>query len=257
MPAKKIGPAPAEANEKPISIRSIDRQEEMLWVAGKPLDPSAFPPCIKAIIALGRDEKNEIEEKKNEPQAEPAKEKKRGKHRTAAILAAFLGQAGYSRDSAKRLWLEAASVEERIFEDWFARMHCPKCRALQRQSKGYPDMGIADLQLCRPDEICPGFEGPVEYACRIAGEDDRKSGSLQHIKTRHIVHFLDWATGQEGEIELTEEEKGDLDRLLEELAEKKDMILTYARVKMRGRLRPKFYLREREGPRRQMLSDII
>ncbi|HOV82349.1 MAG TPA: hypothetical protein PLN19_06340 [Methanothrix sp.] len=246
MPSKKTAPAPPGEKETPVSVRSIDRQDEMLWIAGRPPLPSDFPPCIKAIIDLGKAERGEEDGAA------------KGRHRMAAVLASFLGQAGYSREEAKLLWLEAAGgVEERIFEEWFARMHCPKCRALQRQSKGYPDMGVADLQICRPDDRCSGFEGPVEYACRIASEDDRKSGSLLRIRTRYAVRILDWTTGKESEIELTAEEKSDLDGLLAELAKNRELILTYAKVKVRGRLHPKFYLRMQEGPRRQMLSDII
>jgi len=185
------------------------------------------------------------------------KEKKKGKHRMAAILASFLGQAGYSREKARQIWSQAAAVDESIFEKWFAKMHCPKCRALQRQSRGYPEMGIADTGLCQPDEQCAGFEGPVEYACRIGPEDERRAGTFSHIKTQYLVRFFDWSTGKESEIELTEEARSGLEAQLAELAGRKDSILTYARVMGRGRLRPRFYLREQVGPRRQMLSDII
>ncbi|HNX40299.1 MAG TPA: hypothetical protein PKK11_06910 [Methanothrix sp.] len=264
MPKKKGATGLPDGQETPIAFRSIDRREEMLWIANEPPMPSAFPPCIKAIIARVRD-KNEGEEtqEKQEKQEKDGKEEKeekdgKGRHRTAAILAAFLGQAGFSQERAKQLWLDVASVEESIFEKWFARMHCPKCRLLQRQSRGYPDLGIADLQLCRPDEDCAGFEGPVEYACRISpGDDGRKTGRLLHIRTEYRARIFDWSRGQEAEVDLTEDEKDDLEALLVELAGRSDAVLTLSRVKVRGRLRPRFYLRELEGPRRQMLSDII
>ena len=239
MPSKKYGskygPLPAEGKETPISVRSIERREEMLWKANEP--HANFPPCIKGIIAGAFGEK--------------------GKHRSAAILAAFLGQTGYPREEARQLWREVANVEERIFEEWFLRMHCPKCRALQRQSKGYPDLGISDLGLCRPDEACGEFEGPVEYACKIRSEEDLKRGTLLHIKTQYLATVFDWTSGREAEIELSEREKETLEGLLAELSGQKDKTLVYSRVRVRGRLRPRFYLRDQEGPRRQMLSDII
>ena len=237
MPSKRHSPLPAEGKETTITVQAIDRREEMLWTANEPAGAEAFPPCIKGIIARVAGES--------------------GKHRTAAILAAFLGQAGYSREKAKQLWSEVAAVEERIFDEWFLKMHCPKCRVMQRQSKGYPDLGIADLGLCRPDEACQEFESPVEHACRILSEEDREKGTLLHIKTQYLARIFDWSSGKEGEIELSEKEKETLEALLAEKAGQKDKIIVYARVKVRGKLRPRFYLRDQEGPRRQMLSDIL
>lgn len=237
MPSKRSGLLPAEGKEIPISVQAIEEREEMLWVAFEPPMPSVFPPCIKGIIARTAGEK--------------------GKHRTAAILAAFLGQAGYSRQEAERLWTDVTAVDMRIFEEWFRKMHCPKCRAMQRQSKGYPDLGIAELGLCRPDEACQKSESPVDYACHIRSEGDREKGTLLHIKTQYQVQIFDWSAGREGEIELSEKEKETLEALLAEKAGQKDKILTYARVRVRGKLKPRFFLRDQEGPRRQMLSDIL
>ena len=237
MPSKRYGPLPAEGKETTISVQAIVRREEMLWTAHEPAEAKAFPPCIRGIIARASGDC--------------------GKHRTAAILAAFLGQAGYRRQEALQLWSGVAAVEERIFEEWFMKMHCPKCRAMQRQSKGYPDLGIADLGLCRPDEACQKFESPVEYACRIRSEEDREKGTLLHIKTQYRVRIFDWSTGREGEVELAEKEKDELETLLAEKVGQKDKILVYARVRVRGKLKPRFFLRDSEGPRRQMLSDIL
>ncbi|MCK9441745.1 MAG: hypothetical protein M0Q13_10020 [Methanothrix sp.] len=237
MPSKRYGPLPAEGKEIPISVQAVEPREEMLWTAQKPAGEEAFPPCIKGIMAKASGEK--------------------GKHRTAAILASFLGQAGYSREGAKELWSAAAAAEERIFEEWFLKMHCPKCRAMQRQSKGYPDLGIADLGLCRPDEACQKFDSPVEYACRIHSLEDREKGALLHIKTQYRVRIFDWSTGQEGEIELSEREKETIEALLAEKSGQNDKILVYARVRVRGKLKPRFFLRDLQGPRRQMLSDVL
>ena len=235
MPSKI--PPQNEGQESPVSVESLERQEEMLWISREPALQEAFPPCIKAVL--------------NRP-AEA-----RGKHRTAAILASFLGQVGYQRDEAGRIWHGATEAEERIFEEWFCRMHCPKCRALQRKGSGYPELGIADLGLCRPDDLCPNFEGPVEYACRILSEKDRERGELISIKTRYRLRIFDWSSGKETAIELSEKEGEALVLLLREKAAGRDKILVYKRVLVKGRLKPCFSLRDQEEPRRQMLSDLI
>jgi hypothetical protein len=237
MPSKKRSPLSAEGKEIPISVQAVERREEMLWTAHEPAQAKAFPPCIKNILAKAAGEK--------------------GKHRSAAILAAFLGQAGYNRQEAKRIWSNVAAVEERIFEEWFLKMNCPKCRVMQRQSKGYPDLGVADLGLCRPDEACREFDSPVEYACGIRSIEDREKGTLLHIKTQYMVRIFDWSNGREGEIELSEKEKETLEALLAEKSGENDKTLVYARVRVRGKLKPRFFLRDSEGPRRQMLSDVL
>ena len=238
MPSKRSDLSPKAGVETPISVQAINQSEEMLWISGERPKPDAFPPCIRAMLPAGRPGEG-------------------GRHRTAAILAAFLGQVGYSREKAWQIWSEAAPVEKRIFDEWFSKMHCPKCQAIQRQSRGYPDLGLADLGLCRPDEDCKSFEGPVEYACRIRSENDREKGSFTHIKTRYSVRFFDWSSGKEVEIELSVKEKETLEAVLAEKADQNDRVVVYVREKVRGRLRPRFYLRDQSGPRRQMLSEVI
>jgi len=272
-------PSSGEDQERHISVQAIDQREEFLWIADEPAKPDAFPPCIRGILSgpvqtgQATDDKEAIVEAaaeagKSAVCAETGggdsreKEKKgekgqRGKYRAAAILAAFLGQAGFSREHAMQIWSQASDVEVRIFEKWFRKMHCPKCRVMQRQSRGYPDLGVADLGLCQPDEVCQKFVGPVEHACRIFLEEDQKRGKLSHIKTICVLRFFDWSTGQEKEIELSQKEKEKLEALLSEKAELKDKIIVYARKRVRGRLRPAFYLRDQEEPRRQVLSDLM
>ena len=237
MPSKNHIPPKIEGQEAPVSVESLERQEEMLWISHEPAPQEAFPPCIKAILSRPPEGK--------------------GKHRTAAILASFLGQVGYDGDEAGRIWHGATDAEERIFEEWFCRMHCPKCRALQRKGSGYPELGIADLGLCRPDDLCLNFEGPVEYACRILSEKDRERGSLNPIKTRYRLRIFGWSTGKEALIELSEKEGEALEALLREKAAGRDKMLVYKRVRVKGRLKPCFSLRDQEEPRRQMLSDLI
>jgi hypothetical protein len=239
MPANKCLLLPIEGEEIPVSIQSVTAWEEMLWTALEPVQEQYFPPCIKGIISGGAGE--------------------RGRHRTAAILAAFLGQTGYRRDEAKKIWSGASAVQERIFDEWFLKMHCPKCRVMKRQSKGYPDLGVADIELCQPDENCPKFASPVEYACGMGTKDggEEEKGSLLHIKTQYKVRIFDWSTGREGEIELNQKEKEALEALLAEKSGQKDKVIIYTRARVRGKLKPRFFLRDWEGPRRQMLSDIL
>ncbi|HPS92177.1 MAG TPA: hypothetical protein PKV33_08475 [Methanothrix sp.] len=241
MPANSRRLLPAEGEEIPVSILNITAWEEMLWTASKAVPEQAFPPCIRGIISRGAGEA-------------------KGRYRTGAILAAFLGQTGYRREEAKRIWSGAAAVEERIFDEWFLKMNCPGCRVMKRQSKGYPDLGVADIGLCRPDESCPKFTSPVEYACGTGekeGGEEKEAGSLLHIKTQYRVRIFDWSAGREGEIELNQKEKEALQALLEEKSAQEDKVIIYKRARVRGRLRPKFILRDWEGPRRQMLSDIL
>lgn len=175
----------------------------------------------------------------------------------AAILAAFLGQAGWDEGEARMLWSETAGdgVKERIFEEWFQELNCPKCETLQRESKGYPELGAADLGICQPDERCSDFEGPVEQAAGLRIEEDWSRGRQKHIKTLYRARIFDWSAGREGEIELSEAEKDELEGLLSK--QTADGVLIYTRAKVRGRLRPKFVLKEAEGPRKRVLSEFL
>ena len=235
MSPGRLSLMPYGGKEIPISVLEIMSREEMLWISRDALPAGNFPPCIRNII-------QKIEGRK-------------GSHRTAAILAAFLGQAGWGEREAKEMWSTVASVEERIFAEWFGKMHCPKCETLKRESEGYPDLGIADLGCCQPDEKCPGFRGPVEYAALLELDENRSKGTLKHVKTLYLARIFDWASGKEGEIELSGAEKDELESLLNERTESETLVYTCAKV--RGRLRPKFYLKVSDGPTRRVLSELI
>ena len=226
---------PAVGKELPISLLEIQSREELLWTSLDPALPAAFPPCIKNIIG------------------ETAGEK--GRHRKAAILASFLGQLGWCNAEAKLLWSNAVAVEERIFTEWFGMMHCPKCKTLQRQSRGYPDLGILDLGLCQPDEKCREFVGPVEYAAVLVTEKDWSRGSQKHIRTIYKARVFDWTAGKVGEIELSLAEKDELESL--QKVQTENEMLVYTREKVRGKLRSRFFLKETVGPRRRLLSELL
>lgn len=226
---------PFEGKEIPISVLELTTRDETLWISRAARPMETFPPCIKDIIQKT--------------------ERKKGCHRTAAVLAAFLGQAGWGETEAREMWSRAASVEERIFTDWFGKMHCPRCETLKRKSEGYPDLGIADLGCCQPDERCPEFHSPVEHAAGLKTEEDKSKGRQKHIKTIHLARVLDWSTGREGEIELSENERDELEGLMRMQRANESLIYTQARV--RGRLRPRFFLKVAEEPRRRALSDLM
>lgn len=254
MTARRDSLGLKEGEEIPVSVLTIERREEMLWTAPKPVPQESFPPCVKNIIKIVVARGSESTVK---PIKTTAKGSEKGRHRRAAILAAFLGQAGWDEGEARRLWAETVGegVEERIFEEWFREMNCPKCETLKQESKGYPELGAADLGICQPDERCTQFDGPVEQAAGLRTEDDRSRGKLKHIKTQYRAWVFDWLTGREGEIELSEAEKDELESLLLEQSE--DRVLFYTQAKTRGRLRPRFLLKESEGPRKRILSEFL
>lgn len=235
MPSREYRLLPGVGLEIPISLLEIKPREQRLWISTDPIVTAAFPPCIKNMIQKVKAEK--------------------GRYRRAAILASFLGQSGWKDAEAKSLWLDAVPVEERIFTEWFGKMHCPKCVTMQQQSRGYPNLGIADLGLCQPDEKCRGFVGPVEYAADLAEEEDWSRGSQKHIQTVYQAKVFDWTTGKAGEIELSLGEKDELEALQKEQTEGE--MLIYTRKKVRGKLRSTFFLKEMEGPRRRLLSELL
>jgi DNA primase large subunit len=97
----------------------------------KPIPLEKWPPCMKNIL------------QKAAPGCGP--------HRALAVLAAYLYQAGWPEDEAFKLWetvAERAGVEARIFDQWYGLMSCPNCRTIQRQSHGYPRVGLGGLGYC-------------------------------------------------------------------------------------------------------------
>jgi hypothetical protein len=130
---------------------------------------------------------------------------------------------------------------------------------MQRQSKGYPDLGIEDLELCQPDEKCQRIKSPVEYAADLFAEEELSRGRQEHIRTIFLARLFNWKTGREFDIDLTAEEKEDLESLKNKQMEtdSANTILLFTWSKFRGRLRPKFRLMETDLPRRRMLSELL
>jgi hypothetical protein len=231
---------PKEGVEIPISLLGIEYREESLWIALEPIPLELFPPCIKNIIS-------------HTPLLE-------GRHRALAILAAFLGQAGWEEAAAKKLWspvAERSGVQEQIFHSWFRRMNCPLCRTLSRSGRKYPHLDLAGLGFCQPEESCKEFSGPLEYAAGLKTAEDLKKGNLHLIKMVIVAHVLDWISGKEGEIEILPEEKEALESLIADRCNQHEMTLFFTRTKVRGRLRPSFFLKHEEGLRRRVLAEML
>jgi Eukaryotic and archaeal DNA primase, large subunit len=232
---------PKEGEEIPISLLGIEHREESLWIALQPVPVDLFPPCIKNILSRTSSSTD-------------------GRHRAAAILAAFLGQAGWDEAAAKDLWkgvAERSGVQEQIFSGWFRRMHCPMCRTLSRSGRKYPHLDLAGLGFCHPDKMCKDFSGPLPYAAGLRTAEDLKKGKLHPIKSVIVARVFDWISGREGEIELSIEEKEALEKLLADDSDRHEMTLIFTRTKVRGRLKPRFFLKKEEGLRRRVLAEML
>jgi hypothetical protein len=238
MTSRRLRPKAGE--EIPVSLLGIEQREESLWIARQPLPQEEFPPCIRNI--LSRTSSRE------------------GRHRAAAILAAFLGQAGWDEAAARSLWsrvAERSGVKEQIFSSWFRRMNCPLCRTISRSGRRYPHLDLAGLGFCQPDEICKDFSGPLAHAAGLRTGEDQRKGELHVIKDVIVARVFDWISGREGEIELSPEEKEELEKLLTDHDAAGSMTLIFTRNKVRGRLRPRFHLKREEGLRRRILAEML
>jgi hypothetical protein len=232
---------PSEGEEVPVSVLSIEKSDLVLWTSSLPVPEESFPPCIRNIISRQC----------------PG----HGKHRASAVLASFLGQAGWGRDEAKNLWSKAAEEtgiagKPEIFDCWFQKMHCPRCETIQKESRGYPRLGLAGLGYCEPDERCRLFSGPVACAAGLEDELDKaEKGRLLVIRTVNLARVMDWRTGQEAVIELSDEERAGLETLS---GARGDCTLIYTRSKVGRKLKPRFYLKEEaDEPRRAVLSELL
>ena len=240
MPGRRSSSRLRDGEEIPISVLRIEQREETLWISSVPVHVNEFPRCIRKMISSHPSES--------------------GKHRKAAILAAFLGQVGWNREEAKTLWkkaVERSGISEKIFGKWFQGLHCPLCATMIKESKGYPAMGIAGLGYCVPDQKCSQFNSPVEYAAGLRTEEDRNKGIRMTILISNIAHVFNWQSGREVEIELTGHERKGLEALLAECSENRSKSIIFTISKVRGRFRPKFLIRQMREPSGRLLSEII
>jgi hypothetical protein len=231
---------PKDVVEMPITLLGIEQKKELLWISYQPVPQELFPPCIRNMIS--------------KPPSEI------GSNRRAAVLASFLGQVGWDREDAKCLWkeaLEGSGISEEIFNKWFQGMHCPLCSTIKKESKGYPELGLAGLGYCQAEQRCKEFDSPVEYASDLRTDEDWNKGAFKTIMISNYARIFNWFSGRESSIELSEKECADLEAIVAELSIHRDKVLVYTRIRSKGRLRPKFLLKGIEEPNRFLLSEII
>jgi hypothetical protein len=232
----QLSPPPADGEEVPVSFLGFDIRELNLWICKERVPAERFPPCIQRI--MGQQNQG------------------RGKTRASAVFAAFLGQVGWTKEEAQEIWKKVVqerdlAKEIRIFNRWFQEMNCPSCRTIQKESRGYPRLGLAGLGYCQPNEICLKFASPVEYA---AGGKDVTLGWLKVIRTAQIVRLYHWPTGREISLEISPEERAELEQMLLNKGDKELVLRSY---RDRGRSRLSFILREQGEPRRFVLTERL
>jgi len=231
-------PKPREGDEVPVSVLSLERKDILLWTASEAVHPEEFPPCIRNILTGDKIES--------------------GKHRALAVLAAFLGQAGWSEEDAKEVWRPTADrlglEDDQIFNVWFRKMHCPRCETIKSDSKGYPRLGLGGLGYCQPDDRCQMFLWPAGYAADVSSDQEMVKGRQILVRTANLARVFDWNTGQEGVIELSDQERDDLEALVRS---KGDKMVIYTRSRIGRKLRPSFFLKESAQPRRSVLSEML
>jgi len=170
---KLIGPFAQLVNEDLKRRIEIAANYEIL-VRSEPLPTVSWPPCMKNILEG----------------VEPGK----GPHRACAVLAAYLYQAGWSKDEAWTLWTQVADrcgVEGRIFDCWYGLMICPSCSTIQEAAAGYPKVGLGGLGYCVPEEGCNGCKWPGGYN-QWSTEELKRHIEEDHnrLKNPQILHAL-------------------------------------------------------------------
>jgi hypothetical protein len=220
-----------EGSEVPVSIISMDSCKRYLWISMERIPEERFPPCIRNMLHRASEE---------------------GSNRAGAVLASFLGQAGWREEEALRLWRifsEMSGLDESIFRKWFARMHCPSCHTIKSEARGYPDLGLHGLSYCKPDERCREISWPVAYAL---GDPDW--GWLKPLGRKNRVRVYNWTTAREEELEVSEDVRGDIEKILAEAASEQQIFVP--KIRENGKLRIRFIVRESEL-RKSVLSDLL
>lgn len=220
-----------EGSEVPVSVISMESRERYLWISMERIPEDRFPPCVKNMLLRGSEE---------------------GGNRAGAVLASFLGQAGWREGDALKLWMifaERAGLSESLFRKWFARMHCPSCRTIKSKAKGYPDLGLSGLSYCEPDDRCGEISWPVAYALKDTGW-----GWLKPLGRRNRVRVYNWITAREEELEVSDDLRAEIERIIAEAGSEQQIFATKAREG--GRLRIRFLVRDSEL-RKNVLSDLL
>ncbi len=167
-------------------------------VSDQPINQENFPPCIKRILALTKIGA--------------------GKTRVMALLASYLGEAGWKRDDALKFYSEVGQRlginRPDIFNDWFGKMHCANCQTIQTKGGGFPFMHFGEVGICDSDSFCKqlhgsigGSAGPVDYSLEKI-KQQKKLEAMEPLKRptllADILSLLDkLAVGEEASKLLT------------------------------------------------------
>jgi len=115
-----------------------------------------FPPCINNILNA---------------QSMPA-----GKTRATAIIATFLGQAGWEKNEAHALYLNVVNNlhadTSNIFGSFYQIMNCPNCKTIKTTGGGFPNLSMGETGICKPDSICKSIRNPIQY---LSTQSDTKT----------------------------------------------------------------------------------
>lgn len=220
-----------EGSEVPVSVISIDSRERYLWISMEKIPEERFPPCIKNMLRRASGE---------------------GSNRAGAVLASFLGQAGWREDDALKLWglfSERTGLRASLFRKWFARMHCPSCRTIKSEARGYPDLGLRGLSYCEPDDRCGEISWPVAYAL-----ENPDWGWLKPLGRKNRVRVYNWITAREEELEVSDDLRAEIEKILAEAGSERQIFVT--KVRENGKLRIRFLARDPEL-RKSVLSDLL
>ncbi|MCQ8902950.1 MAG: hypothetical protein NQU42_02475 [Methanothrix sp.] len=220
-----------EGSEVPVSVISIDSRERYLWISMERIPEDRFPPCMRNMLLRPSEE---------------------GSNRAGAVLASFLGQAGWRESDALVLWkrfAERTGLNESLFRKWFARMHCPSCRTIKSEARGYPDLGLHGLSYCEPDGRCREISWPVGYAL-----EHPEWGWLKPLGRKNRVRVYNWITAREEELEVSDGLRAEIEEILAEAGSEQQIFVTKTREN--GKLRIRFLVRDSEL-RKSVLSDLL
>ena len=131
-------------------------------------DTEKFPPCIQKIL--------------NAP-AMPT-----GKTRATAIIAAFLGQAGWNQNEAHELYMKVVNTlhadTSNVFESWYKKMSCPSCHTMKEKGGSFPCVSMGDVGICVPDLLCKSINNPIQYITSINGNRNGNTCGICKFKPK-------------------------------------------------------------------------
>jgi len=124
-----------------------------------------------------------------------------GATRMKATIATFLGQAGYDKEEALKIFKavsnQVGGPETNIFESWYKKMSCPACDTIKKKGSGFPHMDMGELELCQPNDYCKGIKNPIEYIATVF--PFKINNKNYAVKFRKEKNNLIYNVGENGE----------------------------------------------------------